>query len=77
MITDSTKVELSKEEVLGLVYLLHSILEQTDTDGLQDPGLDHPKYQTRASIRPLLVRLLNSAINAEFIPAALCVRPRL
>lgn len=75
MISTSTSVELSKEEVLGLVFLLHSILEQTPE--FADPSIDHPRYKTKASVRPLLLRLMCSAVNAEFIPPALCVRPSL
>lgn len=75
MSPDSTRIELSREEVLGLVFLLHTILEQTPE--FTDPSIDHPRYKTKASIRPLLLRLMNSAVNAEFVPAALCVNPRL
>lgn len=73
--SDGTLIELSREEILGLVFLLNSIIQQTED--IPDPSLDHPGFKTRATIRPLLLRLVNGAVNAEYIPAPLCIRPML
>lgn len=73
--SNGTLVELSRAEILGLIFLLNSIMGQTED--LDDPSLDHPGFKTSASIRPLMLRLVNSAVNAEYLPPMLCVRPTL
>ncbi len=73
---ENTKIELTREETLGLIHVLNSIIEQAQ-DEIEEPSLEHPCHNTEAPIKPLLTKLLMSAVNAEYIRAPYCIRPRL
>lgn len=70
------KIDLTREETLGLIELLNTIVDQTKGE-LEDPSLDHPQHKTSAPIKPLLRKLLNGAINAEWVRVPPCFRPKM
>jgi len=72
---DGAKIELTREEVLGLIHVLDSIVEQTK-DELEEPSLEHPCHKTEAKIKPLLLKLLNVAVTAEYLKPMFCINRR-